>query len=1144
MPYDDLTAAMRLVLSDGAPPETPINFPATAPVDANRGLSIEDGAPCGFKASLRDEGGDEVLPAAGQRVGLLVARQYPATEPVEVEGTVEDEGYVYLSFVIPAGAMSRDERATGRTFYHARAFIETVGVPGSRVYYPALAAPLVIEVVGPASNREADQAAAFATQAAASRDAAADRAAEASEDRAAALAHATEVSNHAVVVASDRVAVEAMASTIIGGGVPGAMVAPAADEIINPAPSDARPLAPVWTGSATKGLDILVMGGGTVPAERHGLGRGVDAKTALLSAVAEAAAAGSGQRVLLPDGDFTLAMGTGFIDLSGIAALEARDTTLRFTSGPATGVIQTNGTATQVVSNLSVERGQWEITVPDGLGFVVGERIVFVSTEPVPFAGRSYYQRGEAAYVAEYTSIGSGQAVLRLHRPLRFTYHTGTYFFPAFETYAEATLAFTGAAIWRISETTLSLSGGLHIVGSTGATHGIVATHARLDIGGVQVTGFYNRGLGARVCTGTVSGATVVASRVGSGDNYAFAAGDFVDMTLDACTMEGGQHAVACGGGTVFTSAGCGTVNGVVGGVGMPGILRITSGTYACRADGYAGIDAHGGWDTLSVSGATVWGGLTPNALTNIISGCHITHYSTAGVTLVGVQTTPQYAVSGEKGLTLDVTGCAFEAVAQKEVIGATTQYSARTAAFDIRQGVYSRISVKATTVTGHYEQGATGNEYRTFWYSYGSAEVRGLDVDITVDLTGSSSLAHIVSHAPHTRLRLRGTGARTRLSLYGGGRTAPVFSTTSDAECDVQMDATGWTQSAPVASISGLFEIIGGALSTNRLHLLNAPWHAAYLGTLETSVTGKIRGSGKRNEGSDYNRAALLLASASTTLQDLDASGTLGGTDTQDGLFYCSDYVVGGVSQPHEVRMVNVDMARMRRGDLTTGTRAWASGYVFANPVTGSVTLREGVRTPTGTYAASLSPVATHAHAWTEISGRPTMPRFGSVNDFTRTGTNGRTTLWTGQPSTPLVADAGGVSTTSGAADLGSFPYTLTATVAVGAETHAAGIAFGTDSAGAATGARVYAALNGGIFRMWFNNIAGGSLGASQILAAPSDGATVTIVAVVTATGATITSTPLGGASVVRTLTFSVTTTNMAPYAGNGGRVKALGIA
>ena len=172
MPYNDLTDAMRLVLSDGAPPETPIHFPATDAVDANRGLSILDGAPCGFKASLRDENGGEVIPEAGERVGLLVARQYPAEEPFEVTGTVEDEGYLYVSFVVPAGAMSRDERATGRTYYHLRAFLETVGVPGSRVYYPALATPLVVEVIGPASNREADQAAGFAGQASAARDAA------------------------------------------------------------------------------------------------------------------------------------------------------------------------------------------------------------------------------------------------------------------------------------------------------------------------------------------------------------------------------------------------------------------------------------------------------------------------------------------------------------------------------------------------------------------------------------------------------------------------------------------------------------------------------------------------------------------------------------------------------------------------------------------------------------------------------------------------------------------------------------------------------------------------------------------------------------------------------------------------------------
>ena len=872
-----------------------------------------------------------------------------------------------------------------------------------------------------------------------------------------ATGHAGLAAASAAAAEQDRAAVEAIAGDIIAGSVPGAMVAPTTSEVVDPAPGDPSPLVPVREGSVTRGVDILVMGGGVVHAARHGLGRsGYDAKTALVSAIAETRAASGGRGLVLPEGEFSLAMGAGFLDVSGLAAIEARDCALRFSSASPGGAVQTRGTYERVAWGIAAEQGQDTVVVPWPLPIVPGQLLYAVSAEPVPQAGITAATRGERVVVASYERIGAtSTAALRFVAPLRYTYRTGTYTYPsALFTPPGMTAGFDGMALLAPADRTLALSDGLRLEGADAAKSGITAVCARLDIGGVALSGFYAQGLYAALCSGTVTGLSVsVPLGDASGDTYGILVGDLSDIALVGCRVQGGQHALTVGGGGVVrrSAAAGGSIFGPgitpemndAATVSLPCTVRVVGGDYRCRNDakGLAAIDAHNA-ELLDVRGAYVWGGFSLNARRNVVQGCTVLFQKQAGVTAQPANGT--YAPAGEEQswYGIEITDTEFTGLPVREDVtdgggGTVSHHTVPSSAFNFKGGSYARLVLKNVRVRAQYNQRGTGLEYRTWYYADPLAAFAEMDVDVRVDLVGTPSLATVRAHSDRATVRVRGTGAPLRVqAVTGDGVGGVTVRSSGRLDVDVQMDL----RAMPASHRQPGVEVIGAEVVEARLDVEGATLYGAYVESVDATVRGRIVRSGRgwTSGDSDTSRAGLFVKCTRARLRDLRVPGPAAGsgeTPTQALGFYAAAPTSGAGT----ISLLDVDVRGVARPD---GSAVNSDGYGLAVGVT--VTEVRSMRLQTGNAAAEYHRQPTGASIVAGIVG---------------TATGGLGTVAAGAEVWIGVLVAGAATTWAAVAQV----------IALGAFDHAQ------------WSIRV-AWQSAGTYRVYFKNISGGSLSPGSV--------------------------------------------------------------
>lgn len=650
--------------------------------------------------------------------------------------------------------------------------------------------------------------------------------------------HAAMAAQDRAATASDRVRVERLV---------GALGTDTSRTPVMVAPTHAEPTGPdslvaVQDNGVTRGVNILVMGGGCVHATRHGMGTSGDQTTAFLAALAEARAGGA--CLLLPPGEITVAAPQP-IDLGALRALEGQNTRVTFTGIPSgQRVLNARGQRRVLASHLRPERGDTEIRLPTGLAIRPGQTLLFVSGEPTPYASVDYYGRGERNVVADYDAR-SGRLVLV--SPLLYTYRSGQH------TFANgARTTFNGVALFAVDEHALDLGDGLTLAGPNTNVVGAWLAMCRVS-SAARFENWGNTGLNLSACTGRVEGSIFSGWFSGSGNAYGVAVGDLSRITVSA-DVSGGRHAVASGGGGEFTrqEAGSSQTGGQYStGVALPSVLHVIGGEYRATSQQPMGaIDAHGIVEELVVVGATVHEGVQASARRSRISGCTIYHRAMAGIYTAG--TTGTYVPGDETHSwgDLDVSDCRIESVG-----------TAQLASVQVMQGTYAGLRLSGVRVRGRFELDERNDVYRT-WLSVPAegTTIRNVDIEADAVLEGNPRWALLrLSHRPR---RIRVSGNVPLLVL------APA-SVSYDVEADLDL-STSPRETYGVSLFGGDDVRLFG-------RVVGAKWAGARIEARRVEVGGLFENNGQ-DPGDRTNeevRAALVVKADEVNLRQFAARDT-----------------------------------------------------------------------------------------------------------------------------------------------------------------------------------------------------------------------------------------------------------------------------
>lgn len=652
--------------------------------------------------------------------------------------------------------------------------------------------------------------------------------------------HAALAAQARVATANDRVRVERLAGALASATAGAqAMVAPTAPE-----PAGPDSLVPVQDRGATRGVNILVMGGGCVHATRHGMGTSGDQTTPFMQALAEARAGGA--CLVLPPGDVTVAAPQP-IDLGRLRALEGQNTRVTFTRlGAGQRTLNASGQRRRVASRLKLSRGDTSLTVERGLTLRAGQTLLFVSGEPTPYASVDYYGRGERNVVADYDAR-SGRLVLV--SPLLYTYRAGRH------TFANgAATAFDGASVYAVDEHAIAFGDGLTLAGPNTNQVGAWLSMCHVS-SAARFEGWGNAGLNLSACTGRIEGRIFSGWYEGSGNAYGIAVGDLSRITVSA-DVSGGRHALASGGGGGFRrdeASSTQTGGTFPNSLALPSVLHVLGGEYRATSQQPLGaIDAHGIVEELIVVGATVHEGIQASARRSRISGCTVYHQGMAGV--YATATTGTYVPEGEAYSwgDLDVSDSTIEAVG-----------TARLAGVQVMQGTYARLRLSGVRVRGRYDADATGRDdvYRTWLSVAGEGTViRDVDIDADARLGGSPRWALLrLSHRP-TRVRV--TGNVPLLVLAPPGVSYDV---------DVDLDLTDHPREMYGVLLSGGDDVrLSG-------RVVGARWAGARLEAVRATVQGRFENNGRGTSPADAEekRAALVVVADEIDLRQVVARDT-----------------------------------------------------------------------------------------------------------------------------------------------------------------------------------------------------------------------------------------------------------------------------
>jgi hypothetical protein len=335
---------------------------------------------------------------------------------------------------------------------------------------------------------------------------------------------------------------------------------------------------------------------------------GTETLTEFLNAVTEAKAKKS--KLWLPNGVIKLSP-TTTIDLTDIASLDGNNVILDVSGATASPIFRAKGTKELLRSAFTLTEGDNTInTIPTTLND--GDILVVTSVEPIPNNARSSYFKGERLTVDAYDNTTK---IATISPQLLYSYQN--------------------AYLWRINESKIQFGRGLTFLGNSGDSSSqkcLELMFANVEIKS-NFKNFNERHIDLITSSGVINVNIKQSYYTNSGTSYGIAVNDlsYVDITSE---IYGCRHCIAGGGGRWDSneSGGTGTQD-----CSYPSIYNITGGKYVTNDKFDVGaIDAHGVVESITVTGAVIFGGVSVNARKIKINNNQIYHKNEPGLYISG----------------------------------------------------------------------------------------------------------------------------------------------------------------------------------------------------------------------------------------------------------------------------------------------------------------------------------------------------------------------------------------------------------------------------------------------------------------------------------------------------------------------------
>lgn len=304
--------------------------------------------------------------------------------------------------------------------------------------------------------------------------------------------------------------------------------------------------------------------------------------------------------------------------LTGIQRVTADNVTLDATAATAVTLFSVTGSKTLLGSAKTIGNNSEAITLASVAGLSKGDTILILSNQDHPNKNLTYnrnYKLGTRTYV-DYVDTANKKVFV----------------------YPNVDWAYTSSAyVYKVNPARIIIESGLTVMKAQETPGiGITISYADADIAS-EWDNFGNAGVLYRASTGRFTGKTNDNYYVGTGNSYGVSIADLSSVAVVGAHCRGARHAVAAGGGGFFDGADYGGTPGDAT-ASFPPDYTVSGGTYASSrssadilndpSSGQGAIDAHGIARSATVTGATIYGGVSMGALNNTVTGNTI-HYGT-----------------------------------------------------------------------------------------------------------------------------------------------------------------------------------------------------------------------------------------------------------------------------------------------------------------------------------------------------------------------------------------------------------------------------------------------------------------------------------------------------------------------------------